>query len=91
MKLDIDISIMLNNLRCIKNIYKKNKEFFKTIGIDESTFSCWSSGRRNPRLTTLQRICKALDINLIDFLTKKIIIKPQIEFEKSDDESEPLE
>lgn len=74
--------IFLYNMHVLKRTYKTNKEFFNSIGIDESLFTLWNYGRRKPRVNTVIKICKNLNIDLEDIISKKIKIRIICEFEE---------
>lgn len=72
----------LNNIKVIKKVYQNNKDFFKTIGIDESTFSYWCSGKRKPRMESIIKIANAIGISLEDIFSKRIKVKLVVEVDE---------
>ena len=54
--------------RILASNYKTEEEFAHGNGIPKSTLSELLSGRKNPRLTTLAKICAGLEITLSELL-----------------------
>ena len=51
----------------------------RLTGLDPSTICVWASGNRIPKLSSLLLICNSLNINLQDFVSKKLVIKYEFE------------
>lgn len=71
MELSVAIRIRINNL--IKENNLTASKLCTLAGISRSTLSKFLSGKRNIiKLSTLEYICEALNIKLVDFFNDKI-------------------
>lgn len=77
--LALSTEIPLINKKLVADIFKgllnkaprgSMRGFAKWLGIPIQTLKHWCSGRSLPRLTTLLYICRALDVRLVEFITK---------------------
>ena len=65
--------IILNNIKNeINNSGKKKSDIAKAIGVSAPTLSQYLSGRAQPTLVTLTKLCRVLDISADDILPTKI-------------------
>ena len=65
---DLDTQITENLKREIEYSGKKKSEIAKEVGISAPTLSQYLSGRAQPTLATLTRLCKVLEISADDIL-----------------------
>ena len=71
MEMNLDERITENLKFEIKNSGKKITEIAKAIGVRQSTVSQYCSGRIQPSLATLSKLCSFLDISADDILEVK--------------------
>jgi len=69
---NIDDIILHNIKREIESSSKKKCDIAKAIGISSPTLSQYLSGRAQPTLATLTKLCRFLDISADDILPTKI-------------------
>jgi transcriptional regulator with XRE-family HTH domain len=56
---------------CIAQTTEGNiAEFARRLGLLKSAVSQWCSGKAVPQLSVMLKVCRALDVNLVDFLLK---------------------
>ena len=67
----LDAQITENLKREIENSGKTKTEIAKAIGITNATVSQYCSGRAQPTLATLSKLCKFLDCSADDILNVK--------------------
>ena len=68
---NIDQIISENLKNEIENSGKSKSEIAKAIGVSKSTISQYLSGRIQPTLATLSRLCRFLDCSADDILNIK--------------------
>jgi transcriptional regulator with XRE-family HTH domain len=68
MKDSLDIIISKNLKREIETSGKTKTEIAQAIGVSKPTISQYLSGRAQPTLSTLSRLCKFLDCSADDIL-----------------------
>jgi transcriptional regulator with XRE-family HTH domain len=68
MKDNLDIKISDNIKREIETSGKSKTEIAQAIGVSKPTISQYLSGRAQPTLSTLSRLCKFLDCSADDIL-----------------------
>ena len=71
MKESIDLIISENLKREIEQSGIKKSEIAKAIGVSKATVSQYISGRVQPTLATLSKLCKVLDCSADDILDTK--------------------
>ena len=71
MKPNLDAIISENIKREIEQSGKKKSDIAKAIGVSCPTISQYCSGRAQPTLATLARLCAYLDCSADDILTLK--------------------
>ena len=71
MKENIDQIISENLKNEIETSGKSKTEIAKEIGVSRSTISQYLSGRAQPTLATLSKLCKSLDCSADDILGLK--------------------
>ena len=69
---NIDQTITNNLRREIESSRKKKSDIAKAVGISAPTLSQYLSGRAQPTLATLTRLCRVLDITADDILPTKL-------------------
>lgn len=67
----LDIIISQNIKNEIENSGKSKSEIAKTIGVSKPTVSQYCSGRAQPSLSTLAKLCICLDCSADDILNIK--------------------
>jgi transcriptional regulator with XRE-family HTH domain len=68
-------SVALSLSTCIDQTTEGNiTEFAKKLGFLKSAVSQWRSGRAIPQLPVMLKICRAIDVALVDFLTNPKIL-----------------
>lgn len=65
---NIDAKITENLKREIETSGKSKTEIAKAIGVTSATVSQYCSGRAQPTLATLYRLCRFLDLSADDIL-----------------------
>ncbi len=64
--------IISHNIKTeIENSGKSKTEIARTIGVSRSTISQYLSGRAQPTLATLSKLCRCLDCSADDILNIK--------------------
>lgn len=71
MNTNLDEKITENIRREIENSGKSKTEIAKNIGVSKPTVSQYCSGRAQPSLATLSKLCKYLDCSADDILEIK--------------------
>lgn len=69
---DLNKVIFKNLKNEIENSGKKKSEIAQAIGISAPTLSQYLSGRAQPTLATLTKLCRVLDISADDILPTNI-------------------
>lgn len=70
----MDIAKTLKSYRHLRNL--TGEELAKLSGTGQSTISSIERGKQSPTLETLEQICKALNINVVDFIATSSMHHP---------------
>ncbi len=64
----IKVSESLKRIR--KNVGMTQKEVYECLGVAQSTYSSWETGKAEPDMSTLANICKILGVSINEFFNQ---------------------